>query len=328
MDFLPAYIEKIAGFVDLEKIAASGFKLAIDSMYGAGGGILAGIFSRVDVPCVEIHREPNPLFPGINPEPILPHLRELQQVVVEQHCQAGFATDGDADRIGAVDENGNIVDSHKIFSILLRWLIERKQWPGEVVRTFNTTRMVDRICARQGRKLHETGIGFKYICDLMLAREILMGGEESGGIGSARHLPERDGLLNALLLANVMADENKSLGELVADLQREYGEHYYDRIDMHISDDIKNGAIARARAGVKSFAGMEVERVEALDGMKFFLRNPEAETKPRAAESWLLLRASGTEPLLRIYAESCSPEAVQRLLQAGREFTLQSGGSR
>ena len=131
------------------------------------------------------------------------------------------------------------------------------------------------------------------------------------------------------MLANVMADENKSLGELVADLQREYGEHHYDRIDLHISDDIKNGAIARARAGVKSFAGMEVDRVETLDGMKFFLRNPEADAKPNAAESWLLLRASGTEPLLRIYAESCSPEAVQRLLQAGREFTLQSsGGSR
>ena len=329
VDFLPAYIEKIAGFVDLHKIAASGFKLAIDSMYGAGGGILAGIFSRLNIPCVEIHREPNPLFPGINPEPILPHLQELQRVVVEQHCQAGFATDGDADRIGAVDENGNMVDSHKIFSILLRWLIERKQWSGEVVRTFNTTRMIDRICAQHGRKLHETGIGFKYICDLMLAREILMGGEESGGIGTARHLPERDGLLNALLLANVMADENKSLGQLVADLQHQYGEHHYDRIDLHIPDDIKNGAIARARAGVKSFAGMEVERVESLDGMKFFLRNPEADTKPNAAESWLLLRASGTEPLLRIYAESCSPEAVQRLLQAGREFTLQSsGGSR
>ncbi len=328
VDFLPAYIEKIAGFADLEKIAASGYKLAIDSMYGAGGGILAEIFGRVKIPCIEIHREQDPLFPGINPEPILPHLRELQQVVVEQHCQAGFATDGDADRIGAVDEKGNVVDAHKIFSILLRWLIERKQWPGEVVRTFNTTRMVDRICARHGRKLHEVGIGFKHICDLMLEREILIGGEESGGIGIARHLPERDGLLNALLLANVMADENKSLGELVADLQQEYGEHHYDRIDMHISDDIKNSAIARARAGVKAFAGMPVDRVETLDGIKFFLRNPEAETKPNAAESWLLLRASGTEPLLRIYAESCSPEAVQRLLQAGREFTLPSGGSR
>lgn len=328
VDFLPDYIEAITSFVNLEKIAASGYKFAIDSMYGAGAGILAGIFSRLNIPYVEIHREHNPLFPGINPEPIEPHLRDLQQTVVEHRCQAGMATDGDADRIGGVDENGNVVDAHKIFAILLRWLIERKQWPGEVVRAFNTTRMLDRICARHGRKLHEVGIGFKYICDLMLEREILVGGEESGGIGIQRHLPERDGLLNALLLANVMADENETLGQLVAGLQKEYGEHYYDRMDLHIDDETKNAAIARARTGVKSFAGMAVDRVETLDGMKFFLRNPEAATKPGAAESWLLLRASGTEPLLRIYAESCSLAAVQSLLEAGREFALQSGRSR
>ncbi|MGH9617471.1 MAG: phosphoglucomutase/phosphomannomutase family protein [Acidobacteriaceae bacterium] len=327
VDFLPGYIEAIAKFVDLEKIAASGHKFAVDSMYGAGGGILAGIFNGVKIPCVEIHRQHDPLFPGINPEPIEPHLRGLQQAVVEQQCQAGFATDGDADRISAVDEDGNVVDAHKIFAILLRWLIERKQWPGEVVRTFNTTRMLDRICARHGRKLHEVGIGFKHICDLMLAREILIGGEESGGIGIQRHLPERDGLLNALLLANVMAEEGRSLGSLVASLQQEYGEHYYGRIDLHIDDETKNAAIARARAGVKSFAGMDVERVETLDGMKFFLCNPEAAANPMAAESWLLLRASGTEPLLRIYAESCSVSSVRRLLNAGRDFALQSGGS-
>lgn len=324
-DFCPSYIEAIAAFADLKKIAASGYKFAIDSMYGAGAGILKGIFSRAGIPCIEIHSEHNPLFPGINPEPIEPHIHALQQAVVEHGCQAGLATDGDADRIGAVDEDGNLVDAHKIFSILLRWLIERKQWPGEVVRTFNTTRMVDRICAKHGRRLHEVGIGFKHICDLMLERDILIGGEESGGIGIQRHLPERDGLLNALLLANVMAEEGKTLGQLVADLQQEYGEHHYDRIDLHIAEDIKNGAIARARAGVKSFAGMPVERVESMDGIKFFLRNPEAASKPMAAETWLLLRASGTEPLLRIYAESCSPESVQKVLAAGREFALQAG---
>ena len=328
VDFLPNYIEAIARFVDLEKIASSRYKFAIDSMYGAGAGILAGIFSRCKIPYVEIHGEHDPLFPGINPEPIMPHLRSLQQAVAEHHCQAGLATDGDADRIGAVDEAGNVVDAHKIFAILLSWMIERRHWPGEVVRTFNTTRMVDRICARHSRKLHEVGIGFKHICDLMLAREILIGGEESGGIGSTRHLPERDGLLNALLLANVMADENKTLGQLVAGLQREYGEHHYDRIDLHIDDETKNAAIAHARAGVGSIAGMPVERVETLDGIKFFLHNPEAGALPNAAESWLLLRASGTEPLLRIYAESCSPAAVARLLKAGREFALQTGGSR
>jgi phosphomannomutase len=327
VDFLHNYIQAIAGFADLEKIAVSGYKFAIDSMYGAGAGILAGIFSDLEIPFVEIHGKRDPLFPGINPEPILPHLQALQQTVVEHHCHAGLATDGDADRIGAVDEDGNMVDSHKIFSILLRWLIERKQWPGEVVRTFNTTRMVDRICDRHGRKLHEVGIGFKHICELMLEREILMGGEESGGIGIQRFLPERDGLLNALLLANVMADENKTLGQLVASLQQEYGEHHYDRIDLHIDDEKKNAAIARARAGMKTFAGMPIDRVETLDGVKFFLHNPQAANKPKAAETWLLLRASGTEPLLRIYAESCSQAAVESLLDAGRKFALQTGGN-
>jgi len=326
VDFLPGYIAAISAFADLKKIAASGRKFAVDSMYGAGAGVLAGIFFGAGIPFVEIRGEHNPLFPGINPEPIEPHIRALQAAVVENGCHAGFATDGDADRIGAVDEDGNLVDAHKIFAILLRWLIERKQWPGEVVRTFNTTRMLDRICQKHGRKLHEVGIGFKYICDLMRTREILVGGEESGGIGIARHLPERDGVLNSLLLANVMAEEGKTLGELVADLQREYGEHQYGRIDLHIPDELKNAAMARAQAGVERFAGMPVERVETLDGYKFFLRNPEAATKPNAAETWLLLRASGTEPLLRVYAESCSTASVEKVLAAGREFALKNGG--
>jgi phosphomannomutase len=159
----------------------------------------------------------------------------------------------------------------------------------------------------------------------MLEREIVMGGEESGGIGFQRHLPERDGLLNALLLANVMAEEGKTLGQLVADLQAEYGEHQYGRIDLHIADDVKNGAIARARAlkvGNAVFAGMPILRQENLDGVKFYLDNPEAKTKPNAAETWLLLRASGTEPLMRIYTESCSKESVANLLESARGFAL------
>ena len=328
VDFCPSYIDAITSFADLRKIAASGHRFALDAMYGAGGGILSGIFSGAGIPCFAIREEHNPLFPGINPEPIQPHVHALQQAVVQHECQAGLATDGDADRIGAVDEDGNLVDAHKIFAILLRWMIERKHWPGEVVRAFNTTRMIDRICAKHDRRLHEVDIGFKYICDLMLEREILIGGEESGGIGMQRHLPERDGLLNALLLANVMADEGKTLGQLVTSLQHEYGEHHYDRIDLHIAEEKKNAAMRRARAGAQSFAGMAVERVETLDGMKFFLNNPEAATKRNAAESWLLLRASGTEPLLRIYAESCSPGSVEKILTAGRDFALQAEGSR
>ena len=325
VDFLPPYLSAIENFADLDLIAKSGMKFCIDSMYGAGGTILSTILDRIGVANLTIRSNPDPLFPGINPEPIEPHIRALGEAVVANGCQAGLCTDGDADRIGATDEDGNFVDPHKIYSILLSWVLRRKGWPGAVTRAFNTTKMLDRICKKYGRELIEHGIGFKYVCDLMLEREIVMGGEESGGIGFQRHLPERDGLLNALLLANVMAEEGKTMGQLVADLQAEYGEHQYGRIDLHISDEIKNGAIARAKTlktGDAVFAGMPILRQENLDGVKFYLDNPEAKTKPNAAETWLLLRASGTEPLMRIYTESCSKEAVAMLLESARKFAL------
>jgi alpha-D-glucose phosphate-specific phosphoglucomutase len=327
VDFLPPYLQAIESFADLDLIAKSGMKFAIDSMYGAGLTILSDIFERIGVDHVQIRGNIDPLFPGINPEPIEPHIRALGEAAVKYKCDAGLCTDGDADRIGATDEHGEFVDPHKIFSVLLSWVLRRKGWPGAVTRAFNTTKMLDRICKKYGRELIEHGIGFKYVCDLMLEREIVMGGEESGGIGFQRHLPERDGLLNALLLANVMAEEKKTLGQLVADLQAEYGEHQYGRIDLHIPDYLKNAAIARARAlvvGDTSIAGMPILLQERLDGVKFYLDNPEAKTKPNAAETWILFRASGTEPLMRIYTESTSKEAVAKLLESGRAFAMAS----
>jgi len=324
VNFNPEYITAIARFVNLNAIRESGYKFLIDCMYGAGRGVIAGIFARAEIPFVEIRNEINPLFPGINPEPILPHIKAAQLAVVAEGCDAGLITDGDADRIGAVDEHGNVVDAHKIFAVLLKWLLERKGWPGDVTRAFNTTKMLDRIAAKYGRTLHEHGIGFKYVCDLMLEREILIGGEESGGVGISRHLPERDGLLNSLLLANVMADERKTLGQLVAALQAEFGEHQYGRIDMHIDEELKRSAIARARAlsAGDTMAGMKVLRVETMDGIKFFLANPVCAGKQNAAETWLLLRASGTEPLLRVYCESCGVESVNQVLEEARAFVL------
>jgi len=327
VDFAPSYIVALESFVDLKAIKESGYRFLIDTMYGAGKGYVAGIFERAGVPYVEFRSELNPAFPGINPEPIMPHIAATRVAVVAEKCDAGLITDGDADRIGAVDEHGNVVDAHKIFSILLQWLLERKKWPGDVTRAFNTTKMLDRIAAKHGRTLHEHGIGFKYVCDLMLEKDILIGGEESGGMGISKHLPERDGLLNSLLIANVMADEKKTLGELVAALQEEYGEHQYGRIDMHIDEALKQSAIRRAKAGVSDvaadFAGLKVLRVETLDGIKFFLENPACAGKPNAAETWLLLRASGTEPLLRVYCESCSAESVSAVLAAAKAFVLQ-----
>jgi len=318
IDLKQSYIETICRFADLARITQARLKFAIDSMYGSGRGVLPKIFSDHGIEHVAIRQELNPLFPGINPEPIEPHVAMLQQTVVNERCHAGLATDGDADRIGAVAEDGSFVDSHKIFSVLLRWILERKQWPGEVVRAFNTTRMLDRIAKKYGRKLNECPIGFKYIADLMMEREIVIGGEESGGIGYSRFLPERDGILNALLLANVMAEEGKPLGQLVADLQREYGPHYYGRRDLHIPEEMKQSAIQRARSDqTKKLGQYTIASKESMDGIKFFLDAP---TNGNGAEAWVLLRASGTEPLLRIYAEAASPELVGEILARAENF--------
>lgn len=317
-DLKPAYVEAICKFADLDLIRKAKFKFAVDAMFGSGRGVLTKIFDEHGIEYVAIRQDLNPLFPGINPEPIEPHVALLQQTVTQVGCHAGLATDGDADRIGAVAEDGSFVDSHKIFSILLQWLLKRKKWPGEVVRAFNTTRMLDRIAARHGRKLNECSIGFKYIADLMMEREILIGGEESGGIGYSRHLPERDGILNCLLLANVMAEEGKPLGQLVRDLQQEYGEHHYGRLDLHIAESVKQDAIRRARQdGTVSLGKYRVIRKEGMDGVKFFLDAP---TNGNGAEPWILFRASGTEPLLRLYAEAATPDLTREILASGEAF--------
>ena len=318
VDLVSPYSDAICRFADLDVIAKAGFKFAVDSMYGSGRGVLTRIFDSRGISYVAIRQELNPLFPGINPEPIEPHIEMLRQTVLKEKCHAGLASDGDADRIGAIAEDGSFVDSHKCFAVLLRWVLERKQWSGNVVRAFNTTGMVDRIAAKHGRKLIECPIGFKYIADLMMEQEIVVGGEESGGIGYSRYLPERDGILNCLLLANVMAEEKKPLGQLVSDLQREYGPHFFGRRDLHITEEMKQSAVARARSeGMKRLGRFSILRKEGMDGVKFFL---DASKNGNGAEPWVLFRMSGTEPLLRVYAEAAAPELVSEILSTAEAF--------
>jgi phosphomannomutase len=318
VDFKQAHIDEMCKFADLDLIGKANFKFVVDSMYGSGRGVLTRIFSERGIQHVAIRQEVNPLFPGINPEPIEPHVALLRETVKKEKCHAGLATDGDADRIGAIAEDGSFVDSHKCFAVLTRWLLERKRWTGDVVRAFNTTGMVDRIAAKHGRRLHECPIGFKYIADLMMDHEIVIGGEESGGIGYSRYLPERDGILNALLLANVMAEERKPLGELVSDLQREFGPHFYGRRDLHIPDSVKQAAIQKAQAERTTRLGRyNIEKKETMDGVKLFLDAPR---HGNGAEPWILLRASGTEPLLRLYSEASTPEMVAEILDQGKSF--------
>jgi phosphomannomutase len=317
-DFKTRYIAAVKAFVDLKLIARAKQKFAIDVMYGAGHGIISDIFKELGVPHLEIHGEPNPLFPGMNPEPILPHLSGLQDAVVANHCEAGLATDGDADRIAAVAEDGSFVDAHKCFAILLEWLLKRKQWPGAITRAFNTTRMLDRIAKAYGRELIEHGIGFKYVADTVLSgKQVLIGGEESGGIGIPRFLLERDGTLNALLLANVMAEEGKTMGQLVEDLQQKYGRHYYGRRDLRLTEEVKQSALRRAAAKPPTIGRYKVQRMEDLDGFKFFLDAP---TNGNGAEAWVLVRGSGTEPLLRVYCEAAAPEIVSDILDSAVAF--------
>jgi phosphomannomutase len=328
VDLKPAYVDAISRFADLDLIAKANFRFAVDSMYGSGRGVLTGIFQSHGINYVAIRQELNPLFPGINPEPIEPHIEMLRQTVLKEKCHAGLAVDGDADRIGAIAEDGGFVDSHKCFAVLLRWVLERKKWTGDVVRAFNTTGMVDRIAARYGRRLIECPIGFKYIADLMMEREIVVGGEESGGIGYSRYLPERDGTLNCLLLANVMAEERKPLGQLVADLQREYGPHYFGRRDLHITDEMKLSAIQRAGSDQTNHLGRySIKKKEGLDGIKLFLdvSGDDAPTNGNGAVPWVLFRMSGTEPLLRVYCEAASPELASDILSTAEAFVRAAG---
>ncbi len=218
---------------------------------------------------------------------------------------AGFAFDGDADRIGAIDRDGTFVTPHQIFAILLWHLAGTRKLTGDVAKTFSTTKMIDKIADKFGRKVWEMPIGFKHICDRMLESDILVGGEESGGIATKLHLPERDATVNALLLAEVMAWHGKSLGELVAMLHREFGEHHYGRVDLTLKDGQKEKALELfVDAGFDRLLDWPIVRREDLDGVKIYLGDI----------GWVMVRASGTERMLRVYSETTRPETTQRVL--------------
>jgi phosphomannomutase len=299
------YLETLGKLVDWDRLRASRFRYVIDPMHGAGRGLLRELFRRNGIAVDEIRGTRDPLFGGVSPEPIEPHLEALRQAVRKGDHDAGFALDGDADRIGAIDREGNFVTPHHIFSILLWHLAGTRKLTGEVAKTFSTTKMIDKIAAKFGRKVWETPIGFKYICDRMLEGDILLGGEESGGIGTKLHLPERDATVIALLLAEVMAWHDKDLGELVAMLQRDFGEHHYARVDLALKSGQAERAIEHlASPKVKRLLDWPVDCRENLDGLKLYLDDI----------GWVMVRLSGTERMLRIYSETTNPETTRRVL--------------
>jgi alpha-D-glucose phosphate-specific phosphoglucomutase len=306
LDVRAPYLEALDDLVDWDRIRASKFRFTIDPMHGAGRGLLRDLFRRRQIECEEIRGTRDPLFGGVNPEPIEPHIEVLRQAVLKGKFDAGFALDGDADRIGAIDRDGTFVTPHQIFSILLWHLAGTRKLPGEVVKTFSTTKLIDKIGAKFGRKVWETPVGFKYVCDRMLESDILLGGEESGGIGTKLHLPERDASVNALLLAEVMAWHGKSLGELVAALHAEFGEHHYSRVDLTLKNGQKEKALDYfADPKLNRFLDWPVTRREDLDGVKIYLGDV----------GWAMVRPSGTEPMLRIYSETTQAGTTRRVLE-------------
>jgi len=305
LDVRTPYLETLAGLVDWERLRAANLRFLADPMHGAGRGLLCELFRRHGVECQEIRGTRDPLFGGVNPEPIEPHIEALRNAVRDGKFDAGFAFDGDADRIGAMDRDGTFITPHQIFSILFWHLAGTRKLTGDVAKTFSTTKMIDWIAAKFGRKVWETPIGFKYICDRMLESDILIGGEESGGVGTKLHLPERDATVNALLLAEVMAWHGKRLGELVAMLHREFGEHHYGRVDLTLKRGQKEKALEHfASAKFNRLLDWPITRREDLDGVKVYLGDV----------GWVMVRASGTEPMLRVYAETNRAETTKRVL--------------
>jgi phosphomannomutase len=306
LDVRSAYLDTLAKLVDWDRLRAAKLRFLVDPMHGAGRGLLLEIFRRNRVEAAEIRGNRDPLFGGVNPEPIEPHVEALRQAMRAGGYDAGFALDGDADRIGAMDPDGTFITPHQIFSILFWHLAGTRKISGEVAKSFTVTKMIDKIAAKLGRKVWETPVGFKYICERMLEGDIILGGEESGGIGTKLYLPERDASVSALLLAEVMAWHGKRLGELVAMLHREYGEHHYGRVDLTLVDGQKEKALEYfAALKLKSFLDWPVVDREDLDGVKIYL----------GEIGWAMVRASGTEPMLRVYSETTRPETTQRILQ-------------
>ncbi|HKN62056.1 MAG TPA: phosphoglucomutase/phosphomannomutase family protein [Candidatus Acidoferrales bacterium] len=313
LDVRAPYLEALQGLVDWDRLRASKLRFLIDPMHGSARGLLRDLFHRNGIPCDEIRGTRDPLFGGVNPEPIEPHVEALRRALREGKYDAGFAFDGDGDRIGAMDRDGTFITPHQIFALLLWHLAGTRKLTGDVAKTFSTTKMIDKIAAKFERKVYETPIGFKYICDKMLENDILLGGEESGGIGTKLYLPERDATVNALLLAEVMAWHGKRLGELVKMLQDEFGGHHYGRVDLALKPGQKEKAIAHFSNGkMKRLLDWPVTGRENLDGIKAYLGDV----------GWVMVRASGTERMLRIYSETTRPETTRRVLDEVTKLVL------
>ncbi|HUQ32896.1 MAG TPA: phosphoglucomutase/phosphomannomutase family protein [Pyrinomonadaceae bacterium] len=311
---LKSYREQIASYIDLERLKSAPLRVVVDSMHGSGSLWVESFLRGGTLEIETIRAERDPLFGGINPEPIDRNLLALKTRVRERKARLGLATDGDADRLGAVNERAETMTMHEVVPLILLHLARVRGMTGGVVRTFSQSVLTKRIAQAHNLKLYDTPIGFKYIADLMLKEDILIGVEESGGIGVKGHIPERDGILNCLLLLEAVIASGKTPSEMVSEMHREFGEFYFDRRDIHC--EVRRGQDLVARLASQppaSVAGHAVSGVETMDGTKLLFED----------ESWLLFRQSGTEPALRVYSEATSKAKVKALLDEGEKLALE-----
>ncbi len=310
VDLETMYCEHVEKHFDLEAIRNSGLQLAYDAMYGAGQNVMRRILPDITF----LHCDYNPSFMGQAPEPIHKNLTEFSEMIrLSGNIDSGLVTDGDADRLGFYDSEGNFVDSHHIILLLIHYLHKYKGISGKVCVAFSATPRVQKLCAQYNLPIEVVKIGFKYIAEIMIKEDVLLGGEESGGIAIKGHIPERDGIWMGLVLWEFMAKSGKTLNELIGEVYEITGPFSFERNDLQIREDIKQKVLANCKSGnYSAFGKYKVSRIEDLDGYKYFFENGD----------WLMIRASGTEPVLRTYAESNSRAAAFDILEAARKVLM------
>jgi phosphomannomutase len=304
------YYEHVRTLIDFDIIAENPQLIVVDSMFGSGRGLIKGVLQGTGCEVFEVRAEMNPGFGGIHPEPIGRNLGPLAGAIMAGHGQIGIGTDGDGDRLGAMDGRGQFVDPHRVLALGAKYLVEQRGWKGKIVKTVSTTHMLNRVADKYDLELVETPVGFNHIADLMLNNNVLIGGEESGGISIQGHIPEGDGILTGLLLVEMVAATGKPLEQLVSELLEEFGPSHYARDDLRLARPISKPRMVETLrdSAPDSIGGVAVESVNDVDGVKYVL----------ADESWLLIRPSGTEPVLRVYAEAREPDMLQVMLEHGR----------
>jgi len=311
LDLDPIYVQQLTKLVDLNQLRQAKLKVVFDAMYGAGAGYFKMLLGGGAIQLIEINSERNPLFPGIRPEPIAPNLAKLSATIKRQKAAVGLANDGDADRIGVVDENGVFLTPLQVFALLCLYMLEVRGERGPIVKTITDTTMLDRLGEIYNVPVYETPVGFKYVAPIMKAKNALIGGEESGGYGFRGHVLERDGILAGLYFLDFMLKTGKTPSQLLDYLHSKVGPHYYQRNDFTFPEDKRQAITKRISDNLpQSIDGVRVVKKDTTDGFKLILVDT----------TWLLIRFSGTEPLLRIYAESDSQARVERLLELGREL--------